>query len=89
MDGKTRINIAGKMSPLASLLLLLLLVLSGCEKKSLLKRFLKKRNPQLRNLKKQGPAEINLKEIKLASIPEDYEKWGNVSFSADGRQVFI
>ncbi|MFA4827967.1 MAG: hypothetical protein WC855_07645 [Thermodesulfovibrionales bacterium] len=88
MDGKTRINIAGKMSPLVSLLLLLLLVLPGCERKSPPKKATEKAKPVAIKPKAAKPEEINLKEIRLAVIPEDYDKWGLVTFSADGRQVF-
>jgi len=96
MDGKTRINIAGKMSPLASLLLLLLFVFSGCEKKSPTQKAPEEAKPAWngtgegfrtsRNDRKE--VEINLKEIRLATIPEDYDKWGNIVFSANGQKVF-
>ncbi|MFA4829232.1 MAG: hypothetical protein WC855_14620 [Thermodesulfovibrionales bacterium] len=96
MDGKTRINIAGKMFLLAPLLLLLLFAVSGCERKSPPQKAPEKAKPvwdgtgegfrTSRNDRKE--IEITLKETKLAAIPEDYDKWGNISFSADGQQVF-
>jgi Tol biopolymer transport system component len=83
--------------PLAfSLLFLLILVLSGCEKCSPPQKAPEETKPVWnstgegfrtgRNDSKE--IEINLKEIRLATIPEDYERWDSVSFSSDGRQVF-
>lgn len=31
---------------------------------------------------------LNLTETRLAVIPKDYDKWGLITFSSDGRQVF-
>lgn len=83
--------------PFAFLLLLLLLALPGCEKKSPPKKVPEAAKPvsvwngtgegfrTSRNDRKE--IEINLKESRLAVIPEDYDRWSNVSFSADGQQV--
>lgn len=68
--------------PLAFLLLLLLLVLPGCDEK----KSPSQNVPEKTSL--EETREINLKETKLAVIPEDYDRWSNISFSADGRQVF-
>lgn len=69
-------------------LLLLFLVLSGCERKSPPQKAPEKAKPAAIKPAPLKPGDINLKETKLAVIPEDYEKWSNISFSADGRQVF-
>ena len=71
-----------------TLLLLLLLVFSGCEKKSPPKKAPEAVKPAAIKPEETKPVEINLKETRLAVIPEDYDKWGLITFSADGRQVF-
>lgn len=80
------------LTPIA-FLLLLLLVFSGCEKKSTSQKASEKPKPAALKPEEAKPAtakpaEINLKETKLAVIPGDYEKWSNISFSTDGQQVF-
>lgn len=77
----------GKFS-LALLLFLLLFVLSGCEKKSPPQKAAEEVKSAALKSVDAKPTEINLKETRLAVIPEDYDKWGNISFSADGQQVF-
>ncbi|MDP3209306.1 MAG: hypothetical protein Q8M65_09180, partial [Rhodoglobus sp.] len=68
--------------------LLLLLVFPGCERKSPPQKAPEKAKPAAIKPEAAKPGEINLEETKLASIPEEYDKWSNISFSADGRQVF-
>jgi len=80
-----------RLTPLAFLLLLLLLLLFavyGCERKSAPQKAPEAAKPAAIRPEAAKPVEINLKEIRLAVIPEDYDSWSNVSFSADGRQVF-
>ncbi len=70
------------LTRLAPLLLLLILVLPGCEKKASEEA----RPPSLKSDDKKA-IQINPSGTRLAAIPEDYDEWGSVSFSADGRQV--
>lgn len=67
----------------SSLLLLLLLALPGCEKKAP-----EEAKISVITSKSTKSADINLRAAKLAVIPEDYDKWINITFSADGQQVF-
>jgi Tol biopolymer transport system component len=69
--------------PLALLLLCLLLALSGCERKPPPEKAPEETKPTAIE-----PVAINLKETRLATIPDNYERWDKVTFSADGRQVF-
>lgn len=75
--------LSSRLSSLAVLLLLSLFVFSGCEKKAA-----EVAKPAAIKPEATKPGEMNLKEIRLAAIPEDYDKWGNITFSSDGRQVF-
>lgn len=66
----------------APLLLLLFLVFPGCEKRSSEEA----KPPSLKSGDEKA-VQINPNETRLAAIPEDYDEWSRVSFSADGRQV--
>jgi Tol biopolymer transport system component len=75
--------------PLAfPLLLLLILVLSGCEKCSPPQELPEETKPVKTKPEAIKPVEINLKETRLATILDDYDTWRNIYFSADGRRVF-
>ena len=76
-----------RLTPLV-LFSLLLLVVYACEIKSPPQKVGKERKPAETTPVETKPAGINMKETMLVAIPQDYEKWGDVSFSADGRQVF-
>jgi len=76
------------LPPLAILLFLSLLALLGCEKKSSTEKAPDEARPAALKPEETKPAGINIKEIRLAVIPEDYDKLGNIIFSADGQQVF-
>lgn len=82
MKTRKKIKFLYRLTPLVFLLLLLLLAFSGCEKKSPPEKADEKAKPVA--LK---PEEAKPEEIRLAAIPEDYEEWGKVSFSAGGKQV--
>ena len=76
------------LTPFAFLLLLLLLALCGCEKKSSSQKAPEKAKPAAIKPVPVKHGDINLKETKLAIIPENYDSWLNIAFSRDGRQVF-
>jgi Tol biopolymer transport system component len=82
------LNFICRMIPLAFLLLLSLPPLSGCEKKAPPQKAPEAAKPSATILEAIKPGEINLKETRLATIPEDYDKWSNITFSADGQQAF-
>ncbi|MBI4823055.1 MAG: WD40 repeat domain-containing protein [Nitrospirae bacterium] len=64
----------------ALLLLCLLLVITSCKEKAPPKEV-----PKETSLEKTKG--IKLEETRLATISEDYDRWGNISFSADGHLV--
>lgn len=75
--------LSSRLSSLAVLLLLSLFVFSGCEKKAA-----EVAQPAAIKPDATKPGEINLRETRLAAIPQDYDKWVKISFSGDGQQVF-
>ena len=69
------------------LLSLLILIVSSCERiSSPQKSGTQVKSAETRPMETE-PAGISMKETMLAAVPQDYETWGDVSFSADGRQV--
>lgn len=69
------------------LLLLLFLALFSREKYLPLQKASVKTKPVSVKPQEIKPSEISLKEIRLAEIPNVYEKWSNITFSADGSHV--
>ncbi|KAF0144511.1 MAG: hypothetical protein FD156_1815 [Nitrospirae bacterium] len=69
------------------LLFLFLFVIYGCEKKIPPKKAAEETKPVTLKPVDTKPVGINLKNTKLAVIPEDYDKWLLITFSIDGKQV--
>lgn len=82
-----QILISFRPIPLVFLLLCLLLVFPGCERKSPPEDSTEiMRRGEATGLEDIGG--MNLKDTRLATIPDDYEMWRDIFFSADGRKVF-
>lgn len=82
VEAERKIKFIQLLASLAALSLIV--VLSGCENRS-------SEEVKPPSSIKQEPArsgDINLQETRLGTIPEKYETWDNITFSADGRTVF-
>jgi Tol biopolymer transport system component len=64
--------------PLACLFILFLFFIPGCERKA----------PREAPDRVSKAGELSLDDTRLAAIPEEYDSFGNITFSDDGRQVF-
>jgi Tol biopolymer transport system component len=70
------------------LLLCMLLVMPGCERKSSHQETPEKVKPESTETEPTKPLDINLRDTRLSVIPENYDSTSNVTFSNDGKQVF-